>query len=166
MRFGNICDVDASQGLCRVEFDEDGITSAFLPVLSPNTKENKYLAMPAINEQVVCLMDEFCEQGVVLGALYSQVDKPTGFNIGESGAVYATGSKIIHKPDGGLEFGASSGKLSLANAFESLAGIMSDLLDAHIAETHNVTAIGAPTGPPINLATYQAIKVRLDLLLE
>ena len=153
LRFGNICDVDASRAYCRVEFDEDGITSAFLPILVAGALENKYFSMPAINEQVVCLMDENCEQGVILGALYSQADKPTGFAEGDSGVIYSDGGKFTY-----------NGKYTLSNAVESLASILSDLMDAHIAETHT-TGTG-PSGPPINLASYQAIKTRLDLLLE
>ena len=153
LRFGNICDVDASRAYCRVEFDEDGITSAFLPVLVAGASENKYFSMPAINEQVVCLMDEHCEQGVILGALYSIPNPPTGFTEGTSGVIYEDGGKNSY-----------NGKYTLSNAVQSLAVILADLMDAHIAETH--TTPSGPSGPPINLATYTAIKTRLDLLLE
>jgi phage baseplate assembly protein V len=153
LRFGNICDVDASRGYARVEFDEDGITSAFLPVLVAGALQNKYFAMPAVNEQVVCIMDENCEQGVILGALYSKPNPPTGFGQGVSGVIYDDGGQFTYK-----------GKFTFSNAVQSLASILSDLMDAHIAETH--TTPSGPSGPPINLATYQAIKTRLDLLLE
>ena len=156
LRFGNVCDLDASRGYARVEFDEDGITSAFIPVMVANAKENKYFALPAINEQVVCLMDEQCEQGVILGALYSQIDAPTGFSPTQRGAIFESGALSVYD--------SASDKFSIANAVQNLALILSDLMDAHIAETHT-TGTG-PSGPPINLATYQGIKARLGLLFE
>jgi hypothetical protein len=48
---------------------------------------------------------------------------------------------------------------------ETLGEILSDLVTAIIATTHNVTAVGAPTGPPINAATFSAINSRLNAVL-
>jgi phage baseplate assembly protein gpV len=48
--------------------------SYWLPVVVPKTQSDKAYWLPDIGEQVVCLMDERDEDGVVLGAIYSRVD--------------------------------------------------------------------------------------------
>jgi len=54
------------------EFDQ--MLSYWLPVVVPKAQNDKAYWLPDIGEQVVCLMDERDEAGVVLGAIYSQVD--------------------------------------------------------------------------------------------
>ncbi len=66
---------DAANAAVRVVFAEfDQMLSYWLPVVVPKTQNDKAYWMPDLGEQVVCLMDERDEAGVVLGALYSQVD--------------------------------------------------------------------------------------------
>jgi phage baseplate assembly protein gpV len=48
--------------------------SYWLPVVVPKTQNDKAYWLPDIGEQVVCLMDERDEAGVILGAIYSQAD--------------------------------------------------------------------------------------------
>src|SRR5262249_30052845 len=48
----------------------------WLPVLVTKSQEDKAYWMPDVGEQVICLMDERDEAGVVLGAIYSSVDQP------------------------------------------------------------------------------------------
>ncbi len=40
------------------------------------TQNDKAYYMPDIGEQVVCLMDDYDEDGAVLGSIYSSVDQP------------------------------------------------------------------------------------------
>jgi phage baseplate assembly protein gpV len=54
------------------EFDH--LLSYWLPIVVPKTQNDKTYWIPDIGEQVVCLMDERDEAGVVLGAIYSQAD--------------------------------------------------------------------------------------------
>lgn len=75
--------MDASKGRFRVSFEEDNIISAWLPVLVPNSKGNKDELWFDKDEQVACLMDEHCENGVILGTFYS------------SGVLPAIGNKDI-----------------------------------------------------------------------
>jgi phage baseplate assembly protein gpV len=75
LRLGIVQKQDPSMGRVRVTFSEfDQMLSYWLPVVVPKTQNDKAYWLPDIGEQVVCLMDEHDEAGVVLGAIYSQVD--------------------------------------------------------------------------------------------
>ena len=75
LRFGIVQAQDASLGRLRVTFNEfDHLLSYWLPVVVPKTQNDKAYWLPDIGEQVVCLMDSRDEDGVVIGAIYSQVD--------------------------------------------------------------------------------------------
>ena len=75
LRLGIVKDQDPSLGRVRVVFDEfDQMLSYWLPIVVAKTQNDKAYWLPDLGEQVVCLMDERDEDGVVLGAIYSQVD--------------------------------------------------------------------------------------------
>jgi phage baseplate assembly protein gpV len=75
LRLGIVKDQDPSLGRLRVAFSEfDQMLSYWLPVVVAKTQNDKAYWLPDIGEQVVCLMDERDEAGVVLGAIYSQAD--------------------------------------------------------------------------------------------
>ena len=74
-RVGIVRDQDTAGARVRVVFAEfDQMLSYWLPIVVPKTQNDKAYWMPDIGEQVVCLMDERDEAGVVLGAIYSKVD--------------------------------------------------------------------------------------------
>jgi phage baseplate assembly protein gpV len=74
-RLGIVKTQDAANARVRVVFAEfDQMLSYWLPVVVPKTQNDKAYWLPDIGEQVVCLMDERDEAGVVLGAIYSKVD--------------------------------------------------------------------------------------------
>ena len=76
LRFGIVTQIDAINVLARVNFGDDDLTSFWLPVIQTKTLKDKFYVMPDVGEQVVCLMDENSEDGVILGAIYSAEDKP------------------------------------------------------------------------------------------
>ena len=76
LRFGIVTQINPELAQARVNFGDDDSTSFWLPVLQTKTLKDKFYAMPDINEQVVCLMDENSEDGVILGAIYSTEDTP------------------------------------------------------------------------------------------
>jgi len=77
MKIGIVVAIDPAACAARVQFtDNDGMVSFWLPVVRPATLKNRFYHMPDINEHVVCLLDENGEAGVILGAIYSEVDKP------------------------------------------------------------------------------------------
>ena len=76
LRFGIVSQINPLTVQARVNFQDDNSTSYWLPILQTKTLKDKFFVMPDINEQVVCLMDENSEDGVILGSVYSSVDKP------------------------------------------------------------------------------------------
>lgn len=75
LRFGIVSQINPILVQARVHFGDDDSTSYWLPVLQTKTLKDKFYVMPDIGEQVVCLMDENSEDGVILGAIYSTEDK-------------------------------------------------------------------------------------------
>ena len=74
LKFGIVTNIDEKTAKVRVKFAEDGLLSFWLPVLQAKTLKDKFYALPDIDEQVACLMDENLEDGVILGAIYSDAD--------------------------------------------------------------------------------------------
>ena len=66
LRFGIVTQIDPINVLARVSFGDDDSTSFWLPIMQTKTLKDKFYIMPDINEQVVCLMDENSEDGVIL----------------------------------------------------------------------------------------------------
>lgn len=78
LRFGNISEIDPSTGYARVKFLDDEIVSDWLQVLVKTALNDKQTFTFDVNEQVACLMDKYSDEGVILGALYNDVNKPNG----------------------------------------------------------------------------------------
>lgn len=76
LRFGIVSQINPITVQARVSFEDDESTSFWLPILQTKTLKDKFYIMPDINEQVVCLMDENSEDGVILGSIYSSEDIP------------------------------------------------------------------------------------------
>jgi len=75
LKIGIVTQLDVTKALVRVQFtDMDAVVSYWLPVLHHKTLKDKQYWMPDVNEHVVCLLDENGEEGVVLGAIYSDAD--------------------------------------------------------------------------------------------
>lgn len=73
--FGLVTAVDARRGWARVSLPEyDNLETAFLPVLQRRTHRDKALDLPDVGEQVVVLLDFRGEDGVILGAVWSDAD--------------------------------------------------------------------------------------------
>ena len=74
LRFGTVTSVNHLTARARVEFAEDNMTSFWLPILQKKTFIDKYYSVVDVGEQVACLMDENSEEGVILGAIYTNLD--------------------------------------------------------------------------------------------
>jgi len=74
---GIIKERDNKKGRAKVEFpDEDGNLSYWLNVNQSGTGKNKSYSMPDIGSQVNCVVDWDGEDGCILGAVWSDGDKP------------------------------------------------------------------------------------------
>jgi len=100
-------------GFVRVSFDEADMVSAWLPLPSASTKTTKAWRPIEVGSQVACLMDEECEQGAVVGALWSNDDIPPdfasesaiGIRFSDGAALYynsETHKAIFNAPDSSL----------------------------------------------------------------
>ena len=68
---------EAKAGFAKVRFDAlDGLLTQWLPVLHPNTQDDKVQWTLDVGSQVACLFDRYMEDGCILGAIYSNVDTP------------------------------------------------------------------------------------------
>ncbi|WPM84849.1 phage baseplate assembly protein V [Apirhabdus apintestini] len=78
LQTGTVSAVDAAGVKARVRLPEcDNMRTNWLDVLQRNTQNNKDYWLPDVGEQVKVLLDENGEDGVILGAVYSDVDKPS-----------------------------------------------------------------------------------------
>lgn len=73
-KYGLVSEV--KPGYAKVQFAEDKIVSPWLPVVVRKSQSDKESWPFEINEHVVCLMDETCDEGVVIGAIYNEKDTP------------------------------------------------------------------------------------------
>lgn len=68
---------DAAACRVRVRFEDiDGLESHWLQVVVMGSLRNRHYHLPDLGEHVSCLMDARFEEGVVLGAIYSDADAP------------------------------------------------------------------------------------------
>jgi len=83
LSFGKVVEVDPQT--CRVRVglaDQDGMQSYWLAVVQGHTLRDKVYSLPDVDEFVAFLLDAQAEEGVVLGAIYSDPD-PTPSEDGE-----------------------------------------------------------------------------------
>lgn len=103
-KYGIVSEVKS--GFAKVQFEDDEIVSDWMPVLVRKSKSDKESWQLEISEHVVCLLDEHCEEGVVLGAIASEADAPDdGEGEGKFRKKFSDGTEI--------EYDKNSGKLKV-----------------------------------------------------
>lgn len=97
---------ESKPGFARVRFDDlDKLTTQWLPVIHPKTLLDKVVWTLDVGEQVSCLLDEFMEDGCILGAIYSDPDVPP---------VESTDKFHLTFHDGGsIEYDRSNGAMTV-----------------------------------------------------
>ncbi len=84
-------------GFARVLFDENDVVSGWLALPSMATKTAKQWMPVEVNSQVVCLMDNDCEQGCIVLVLWSTIDTPPEWSSADTmGIKYADGSEVYY----------------------------------------------------------------------
>lgn len=99
IRKGIVSSVNRENCTAKVYFpDWDEKVSFDLPVMQKNTLNTKYYWMPEPNEQVICaFFANGTQEGVVLGAIYSEADKvPEEFLVSDDcdGVLFSDGTLI------------------------------------------------------------------------
>jgi phage baseplate assembly protein V len=170
IRFGIISETDPSKGLARVAFQEDELTSDWLPYIVSKAAKDSYFYCPDVGEHVACLMDENAENGVILGAIYDTKAAPKEAGPEVSSVVFEDGSKVVFdRSNGSLTIDAKGevvikaapkvtleanevevkGNLKITGAVDSMGGIKSS---GSIEAVGDVVA--GPTGARVRLLTH------------
>lgn len=64
------------KGRVKVRFEDDDLVSDWIPYIVSQSRDVKTNYAMIQGEHVACQMDEHCENGVVLGSIYSEENKP------------------------------------------------------------------------------------------
>ncbi|EHE1279923.1 phage baseplate assembly protein V [Salmonella enterica] len=97
LQTGTVSAVDADGVKARVRLPEcDNMRTNWLDVLQRNTQNNKDYWLPDVGEQVKMLLDENGEDGVILGAVYSAVDKPSFSDKDVRGTTFSDGAEFSY----------------------------------------------------------------------
>ncbi|OMH40215.1 phage baseplate assembly protein V [Desulfurobacterium indicum] len=96
IRVGIVTQVYDDRATVRVQFpDDDEEVSWEFPVLQRKTLKDKDYWLPDIGEQVVVVMLPYGqEQGFVIGAIYSEAEKPPESSKGKKVVVFEDGTRI------------------------------------------------------------------------
>lgn len=95
LMFGTVSQIDEHNVRVRVRLPTcDNLRTAWLPVLQRNTQNNKDYGLPDVGEQVSLLLDADGDDGVVLGAVYSEVDRPAVANRDKRRVDFADGTVV------------------------------------------------------------------------
>lgn len=99
LKFGKVTNINALTARARVQFADDDLTSYWLPVMQNKTYKDRFYSMVDVGEQVVCLMDENCEDGVILGSIYTNLDDVPAISKEQHIARFEDGSFIEYNKE-------------------------------------------------------------------
>lgn len=78
LKFGKIVNIDYDHCKAKVQFDDNGIVSKFLPFAVNFSSGDSHTFCYDINTPVYCIMDHNLENGVIGGAIYNKNTLPKG----------------------------------------------------------------------------------------
>lgn len=158
LKFGYITELDMSNGMVRVHFTDEDIVSNPLPVSVPASKEDKYSFPFVINEHVCCLMDENCEFGVVIGAIYNQKIKPPQGSGNSSINISIGGQKLeisVDRESGDLKI-KSNGSVTVESPDVKVVGNLTVL--GNVVAAGFAGAGGAPMNATAGITSNEDIQ--------
>lgn len=159
-----VTEVDAEQHAVRGTFPDRGdVISPWLRVLARGATSLKDFGLPHVGDQLAVLLDEREEEGVVLGALFSQAD-PVPADVGPTKrvVVFSDGARVSYDDETHALELALPAASTMAVVFGDGASFSYDA-DSHVAE------VAIPAGGALNLcgdasplALAVATKAELD----
>lgn len=169
IRFGNITEFDAGTMRARAELPEDGIVTDWLPVLTIGSKSDKETRTLYAREQVAIWVDEYAEDGIILGSVYADSNAPP--DLGQAGRMFSDGGSVVWdngelvvtKGTTKITIGANGTKIE--RGAESLADVLADLIAAIKLITVTCAAPGSPSTVPLNFAAFDAVAARLAAII-
>ncbi len=175
---GTVHEVDAAAGRVRVKFHARDLISWWLPVNMRSVGVDKFYNLYNVGDPVTCLMDEYCESGIVIGGSYTDA-LPAPFDSKDKlGFIMEDGTSVIydkaaHKLDVAIQGDANIGvtgnaAINVDGDVEAIvAGItkiicetielgdgsmfwavLFERLKAYIDTHVHMGNLGAPTSPP------------------
>ena len=143
-RYGIVTEVDAARARIKVRLPEQGdLVTTWLPMTSPTAMKDRHYGLPEPGSQVALLTDALCEDGVVLGSIYSDPDPiPGGADAAQFGTWFEDGTIIrYHKGEHGLlvDLSAAQGAITIQC---QAASVTAETVSVQ-AETVSVTTAGA-----------------------
>lgn len=98
IRYGVVSSVDSTQHAVRVAFeDEDSMVSDWLPVIVSCASKNQDYALPDVGDRVVCaFLSNGVSAGFVIGAVYSQANRPPHSNGDVRSVKFSDGTTISY----------------------------------------------------------------------
>ena len=179
LRIGILSELGTGEylGYCRVSFDEVDMVSAWLPMPSAGTKTVKHWQTIEVGSQVICLMDAYCEQGVVVAALWSDEDTPPDWASDDTlGIQFADGAILYydskeHKaffdaPDTSLEAKIKEADIEVSDNVKlkcntlEVTGDMKVTGDVSITGDTSVTGKVDATGNVTSMGTVEGMQVK------
>ena len=112
-----------TDGYAIVFFKKENIVSDWLPILYPFTIGSKQIWPLNIGTQVHCLMDQYCEEGCIIGAAYNDVDTPPS-ETNKCVTEIASGVRVEVDSTFGLSKGSDTLKDALTLLIEAVQQIM------------------------------------------
>lgn len=77
IKYGTVTEIKADTAQVKVTFKEsNNIVSYYMPVLQSFAGKNNAYVLPSIDDVVVCLISPRGDAGVVLGSIYTGINKP------------------------------------------------------------------------------------------
>lgn len=137
LKFGKVKERDLAKARVKVEFEEaDGFVSGWIAVPQTRTKTDKFYSMPDIEEQVSCLMDERCEEGVLIGSHYDDTNKPSGdYAADGKSSLDLGGGKIIlilDRTTPAVNLVMNNGGIALASKTDGSIKVLIDTSGTHV----------------------------------
>ena len=150
-RLGIISEIGEGEnlGYARVSFDENEIVSGWLAIPSMATYNTKHWIPVEVNAQVLCSMDENCEQGAIEMVLWSDTDPPPDWAGPDTmGVKYADGAEVFYDAKAHkLSVNAPDSELSIACKKLNVEGEVNITGDTTV--TGEITAsVEVTAGPP------------------
>lgn len=150
-RFATVVSVDPTRHAARVSLQPEGVTTGWLPVLSPWVGASWGLVAPPMPGQQVLVLpqDGDGEHGVVVGGAWSDLAPAPAAPVGELWLVHRSGSFLKLCNDGTVQI---NGDLHVNGDVYDRHGSLDRLRGNYDAHTHGgVRAGGDSTGGTSNL---------------
>ena len=146
-RFATVSSVDADTGLVRVVLRPEGTLTGWLPVLTNWCGAGwGLICLPSPGDQVLVLPQEGnTEHNVVLGRIFSDLQKPPKAPVGELWMVHPQGQALKLKNDGTVTI---EGDLVVNGDIKDRRGTLGRLRATFNAHRH-LDSMGRLTSPPL-----------------